>query len=261
MVKSKSSSKENIMTSFIIYDSDLKRREIYLKVIRRFLYTSLDYYTIYEFDRYSIKVQEDLEHIEGTKVYLVNADIEGGMILAKKIRSNGDFISPLIFFTSKNRKDVLASLRNILYLDVIETGDQLISDLMQSLVETYKIVTRHSVYTFMSFDEVYRLPYNDIYYIQKNLNDDSVTIYTKDDTYTDYVTIKALVEKLEVDPRFFKVHRSCIINLYNVASFDKKSNTIIFNNGMSINLVSRYNKAILVERLKECGDTKNINVV
>lgn len=251
------------MLSFVLCDSDIKRREIYINVIKRFLYASEDYYTIYEFDKFGPKMQESLEHIEGVKIYLINIDEEdmSGILLAKKIRCKGDFLSPILILTSKGRKCVVDKLRNILYLDIIEIGSKLVDEMLQSLVQAYKIVTRHEAYTFISFDEVYRLPYDDIYYVQKNLNDDSVTIYTKDDTYLNYITIKGVSEQLESDPRFFKVHRSCIINLYKVASFDRKSNTVVFNNGMQINLVSRYNKSRLIDRLRDYSDKKCKKVI
>lgn len=242
------------MTNFIIFDSDTKRRELYTKVIKRFLFTSMDYYNIYEFGGLDV-AKDSIEHLGGTKIYLINIDDEGGLVFSKKIRTSGDYISPVILFTSKSREKVIVNLRNVLFLDVIEIADSLVKELMKSLIVSYIIVTRHSVYTFTSFDELYRLPYNDIFYIQKNLNDDSVTIYTGDDTYLNYVTIKKVEEQLK-DCRFFKVHRSCIINLYNVSSFDRKSNTIIFKNGMKINLVSRYNKPKLIERLNDYGETE-----
>lgn len=240
------------MVSFIIYDNDSNMRELYIKIIRKFLYNTSDYYRIYEFDKYNLEVQEKIKHIEGTRIYLINIDVPGpnGLDLARKIRDYGDFISPIILLTSKDKRSIYDNLQNILFLDIIKQDDRIIRNLMISLRDAYKIVTRHSVYTFSAFDEVYRIPYNDIYYIKKNINDDSVTIYTKDDSYLDYITVKG-IEKLLKDPRFFKVHRSCIINLYNVASYDRKGNIVIFNNGMQINLVSRHNKAILAERLKE----------
>ncbi len=241
------------MVSFIIYDDRICRRELYIKLIKKFLYTLHDKYKIYEYDKLSNQVREELKRIEGTRIYLINTDIqdESGLELARAIRKNGDFISPIIFLTTGDKSKLMDKAKNILFLDIIKIDDNIIFNLLSSLKEAFRIVTRNSVYTFTAFDEVYRIPYNDIYYIVKNLNDDSVTIYTKDDTYLNYITIKKIENILSIDPRFYKSHRSCIINLYNVISYDKKSNTIIFNNGMSIDLVARQNKSILSKKLKE----------
>ncbi len=241
------------MVSFIIYDDDIHRRESYVKIIKRFLYTLRDKYRIYEYDKLDSQVQDELKRIEGARIYLINSDVlsQSGLKLARGLRENEDFISPIIFLTSRDKSELMDEIKNILFLDIIKIDDNIVPNLLSSLREAHRIVTRNSVYTFSSFDEVYRIPYNDIYYIAKNLNDDSVTIYTKDDTYLNYITIKKIEDVLKGDPRFFKSHRSCIVNLYNVSSYDKKSNIIIFNNGMSINLVSRQNKSLLSEKLKE----------
>lgn len=240
------------MNSYIIYDHDSDMRDLYIKVIKKFLYTSSDYYKIYEFDKYDSEVEKSIEHIEGTRIYIINIDTPGPspLDIARQIRDRGDFISPIILITGKKREEIIDKLQNILFLDIIFQDEEFVQNLYRSIKDAYKIVTRHSVYTFSSFDEVYRIPYKDIYYIMKNLNDDSVTIFTKDDTYLNYVTVKAIERTLKEDPRFFKTHRSCIVNLYNVLSYDKKYNVLVFNNGLSTKLISRHNKAILAEKLR-----------
>ena len=242
-----------VMVSFVIYEKKKENRDLYIKIIRKFLYTSPDYYKIYEYDKYNLEVLEEIRHIEGARIYILNVDTPGPSVcdIARKLRSEGDFVSPIILLTESDRKLGLEKLRNVLYLDFISINEKFIFSLMNSLRDAYRMMTRYSVYTFSAFDEIYRIPYDDIYLIKKNLNDDSVTIYTKDDSYLNYITIKAVEESLVKDARFFKIHRSCIINIFNISSYDKKSNTIIFKNGMQTNLVSKYKKAELVKRLKD----------
>lgn len=241
------------MVSFIIYDNDTYMRDLYVKIIKKFLYTSLDFYKIYEYDKYNIEVEESLNHIEGARIYVINIDVPGPnpLDIARKIRDRGDFVSPIILITNRDKKLLIENLKNILFLDIISQDDKIVTNLLKSLKDAHRIVTKHSVYTFSAFDEVYRIPYNDIYYIKKNLNDDSVTIYTKDDTYLNYITVKDIEKSLMGDPRFFKSHRSCIINLYNVSSYDRRCNIVVFNNGMKVDLVSRHNKSILAQKLKD----------
>ena len=50
------------------------------------------------------------------------------------------------------------------------------------------------------------------------------------------------------DPRFFKCHRSCIVNLNNIKVFDIDKNIIKFKNGET-NLVARDKKRELKDRL------------
>lgn len=241
------------MVSFIVYDDDSSRRDLCSKVIKKFLFSTNDYYKIIEFDKYNFAISEKMKHIEGARVYIINVDVSGPnpLNIARKIREDGDFISPIILITNKNKTSVIDDIQNVLFLDIIEMDNNFISNMYNCLKNAHKIVTRHSVYTFSVFDEVYRIPYKDIYFIKKNLKDDSVTIYTKDDSYLHYITVKALEKMLKKDPRFFKAHRSCIINLYNVSSYDKKCNIVVFKNGMTVDLVSRQNKSILAQKLKE----------
>lgn len=242
------------MVSFIIYDSSDEMRTIYSKLIKRFLYTSSDYYKIYEYGKYTQTVQKEMEHIGGAKIYILNVDSEPTIMnVVRKIRENGDYISPVILLTRKVRSELIDELENILYLDILAIDEKLVTTLSKSLRAAHRIVTRYAVYTFTAYDELYRIPYDDINYIIKNKCDDSVTIYTKDDSYLNYITINKIEGILASDSRFFKSHRSCILNLYNVVSYDKKSNTIIFKNGATTKSISRHKKTELTRRLK-CFD-------
>lgn len=247
-----------IMTSFIIYERDKELRNLYIKVIRKFLYTSLDYYEIFEFDKITPKMKNKISKMKGIKIFIIDIDTPGPSALdfARKLREEGDFTSQIILLTRKDKNIVIDELYNILFLDFIHIDDELVTLLFRSLKDAYKIVTRHSVYTFSIFDEIYRISYNDIYFIKKNLNDDSVTIYTKDDTYLNYITVKGIESILSNDARFFKVHRSCIVNLYNVSSYDRKTNTIIFSNGLQTCSISKTFKAKLTQRLKDFKNDK-----
>lgn len=248
------------MVSFIIYDDDKYRKELYMKTIKKFLYPTCDCYKIYEFESYNKETERELKHIEGARVYIIDLDVRGvdPLKIARKVRDNRDFISPIILISSRKKAELLDHLQNILFLDIISEDEKIINNLYKSLCDAYKIINRHSVYTFSIFDEIYRIPYEDINYIIKNINDDSVTIFTKDDTYIDYITVKKLETKLCRDPRFFKSHRSCILNLYNVSFYDRKNNTVVFKDGTKTDLVSRNNRAHLAKKLISEGDSVDI---
>ena len=224
-----------------------------MKILKKFLYTSSDYYDVYEFDKFSKNTEKEIEKIEGKRVYLIDADFPGtnGATLARKIRENKDLLSPIILTTNSEKICVPEFIKNTLLLNIIYKNKDIIKELLETLKTAYKMVTQYSVLTFTSFDETYRLPYDDIYYIEKNTNDDSVTIYTKDDSYIDYVSIKKLEKILIKDPRFFKSHRSCILNLYNVLCYNHKENLVIFKNGTKTDLVCRSKKKLLKKRLAE----------
>ncbi len=238
------------MVSFIICDENGSMRKCLCNKIKRFLFTKEEHYKILEIEKIEEKDEKRFLCLDGTKVFILNIDSPPNLEYAKKIRESGDFISPIILYSKDDAVNYIEKLRNILFLDVIKLDGRFEEHFIESMSEAYKIITRHSVYTFSIFDEIYRIPYNDIYCIVKNFKDDSVTIYTKDDSYINYATVKGIEERLESDARFLKTHRSCIINLYNVLSYDSKNNIIIFKNGMTIDLISKQNKPLLIERLK-----------
>ncbi len=239
------------MISFIMIEKDTKKRELYTKVIKKFLYTSDDYYDVYEFEIYNKDTVQKLSKIEGQKIYLLSDEIPGinGFELARNIRIMGDVSSPIILFTNSKEICTPEITKNTLILNIIHKDSDVVLELWDSLHFAYRCLTKHSALTFSIFDELYRLPYDDIYYIEKNINDDTVTIFTKDDTYTLYISIKQLEKKLIDDPRFFTSHRSCILNTFNVQAYDKRDNLVIFNNGLTTKLVCRSKKKLLVNRL------------
>lgn len=240
------------MVSFIFYGSNNNLKNECVKTIKRFLYTTADCYKIYEFETFNSKIEKELEHIEGVRIYILDLDnpTYDTCTFARKIREKRDIESQIILITERDKSNVLDDLNNILYLDLLTYDDNLEKALMKSINDAYEIVTRHSVYSFSSFDEVYRLPYNDVYIINKNKKSDSVTIYTKDDSYIHNVSLNFVDESLNVDPRFLKVHRSSIINIHKVSFYDVKSNTIYFDNGMQTSLISRDRKSVLIDTLK-----------
>ena len=241
------------MISFIIFDTSSYMRDIYAKVIKKFLYTARDYYKIHEFSEYNCRTWSQIKKIEGKRIYLISTNIQGinGFDLARKIRREGDVSSPIIMFIEKGKRPGIKNVKDTMLLSVIEQNDKLIKELLESIETAYKISTTYSVLTFSLFDEVYRLPYNDIYFIRKNIHDDTVTIHTKDDTYMYYKSIKRMSEQLGDDARFIRCHRSCILNLYKVTSYNTKDNIVTFDDGTTINLISREHKKELAERLKK----------
>lgn len=240
------------MISFIIFEANAYMRDVYVKVIKKFLYTARDYYKIHEFSDYNCQTWSKIKKIEGKRIYLISTNIRGinGFDLARRIREEGDVTSPIIMLIEKRKRPDIKNVKGTMLLNIIEQNDKLIKELLESIETAYKISTTYKVLTFSLFDEVYRVPYEDIYFIKKNIRDDTVTIYTKDDTYMYYKSIKKMSEQLNNDARFIRCHRSCILNIYKVSSYNTKDNIVTFDDGTTINLISREHKKELSERLK-----------
>ena len=171
-----------------------------------------------------------------------------GLELARKIRNNGDWTSQIIVITTYVEYKNLGFTNRLLMLDFISKFSNINENLKLSLKVALNILNRQSALSFKYNSEIFQILYNDIYYIEKNLNNNDSTIVTKNNTYTIKCSINKLMETLSNDPRFFKSHRSCIINLNNVISFDIDSNIIKFKN-KEINLVSRDKKKKLKDKI------------
>lgn len=240
------------MINFIICVNDNEVRRQLVLTTKNFLYKTLDCYKIHEFETYNHTVQGEIDHIKGIKIYLLDLDNPSCDVLsmAKNARSNGDFDSQIILLTRRQKGEVFDDLNNILYLDLLTMDECFEKELIKSIMSAHGIVTRHSAYGFSSYDEVYRIPYDDIYMINKRQNSDTVDIITRDDSYVQNASLKTVYEGLKSDPRFLLVHRSSIINVHKVTLYDIKSNTVYFDNGLDSNLVSRDKKPSLIMALK-----------
>ena len=242
------------MISFVIFEKDNYLRDVYGKVIKRFLSCNKDYYDIYEYKKYDMNTMIDVAKIQGKKIYLINIDLPGiksGFEFARKIRLSGDYDSSIIMVMEKDRKVNIKNIKDTLVLNIVENNSRLIPELMSAIECAYVIVTRYNVLTISVFDEIYRIPYDDIVYMEKTLNGDLLTIYTKNDSFELFMSIKKMMKLLNNDARFFKCSRSCIINIFNIDTYLCVENKIIFRNGDSTNMISRDGKHALVEILKK----------
>ena len=240
------------MAKFVILESSEYMNDLYIKVIKKYLYTSDDYCEIISYDKYNIDVLDEINSNFGNKVYIINIsfDKKDGFSVARNIRKIGDVESQIVIICPSNYKLSTSSIKNSLVLNVIKQDENCINNLYNSIVSAHKILMRYAALTFSSFDEIYRIPYDSIYMVEKDYRDDSVTIYTKDDSINRYTTIKSAMVEMLNDPRFFKCNRSCIINLHKVKSYDCVTNTIYFDNNMATNHLSTREKSNFKERLK-----------
>ncbi len=87
-----------------------------------------------------------------------------------------------------------------------------------------------------------------ILFIEKVSNQNYCIIYTIDEEYIIKETINNFEKKLE-NPPFLKTHRSCIINIYNIISYDYSKNIIRFKSDKKCYLIAREKKKILKEKL------------
>ena len=191
-------------------------------------------------------------YLNGNKIYLLDIEVAGknGLELARKIRKTGDWTSPIIIVTSHEEFKQVGYTAKILMLNFITKNEELEKDLYETLEVALEINMSKKSLCYTNKGELYHIPYQDILYIEKSLNDNICNVFTKNDIYSIRKTIIDLEKTLSDDINFVKTHRSCIVNLKNIKYVDFENNIITFVN-KEIDLLSRAHKKQLKERMKE----------
>lgn len=237
--------------NFILYEDAKEYTKRYKDVIHKLLGTTTLNYKITELNEYNETTKKELEKIEGNKIYILDIEVPGknGLELARKIRKTGDWTSPIIIVTSHEEFKTVGYTAKILMLNFITKNNDLEKDLLETLEVALEINMSKKSLCYSNKGDLYHIPYQDILYIEKNLNDNMCTVITANNTYNIRETIINLEEKLSDDINFVKTHRSCIVNLKNIKYVDFENNIITFCN-KEIDLLSRAHKKHLKERMK-----------
>lgn len=240
------------MIKFIIYEDDKNAVKKYTNIINKYMLKRNVNYKIFIFNKYEKAISDIIMNdCDGKKIYLLDVEVPGmtGIELAKEIRSNGDWSSQIIILSAYEEKNYYLLTNRLLMFSFI-LKSKLNKDLILTLDTIRKVFLNDNVLTFKNNSEVYNIFYNDICYIEKNIHNNDATIYTKDSKYVIRSSINKLMEKLNNDVRFFKSHRSCIINIDNVCEYDTENNVVKFKNA-EINLVARNKKKEFINKLLE----------
>lgn len=237
--------------NFIIYEDEKEYAERYKSIIYKLLGPTTLNYKIIEINEYNDENKEKLNKIEGNKVYILDIEVNGknGLDLARKIRKSGDWTSPIIIVTSHEEFKHVGYTGKILMLNFISKDQKLEKDLYESLEVALEINMANKSLCYTNKGELYHIPYQDILYIEKSLNDNICNVVTKNNIYNIRKTIIDLEKKLSDDINFVKTHRSCIVNIKNIKFVDFEKNIISFIN-KEIDLLSRAHKKNLKERMK-----------
>lgn len=237
--------------NFIIYEDDITAINLYESIIHEFIGGKKDGYKIVSFNRYDNNLFSKINNLFGKKIYILDVHVPGknGLDFARDIRASGDWLSQIIIISEfeKYRKDAFTS--KMLTLDFISKDNNIINNLKDTLNIAYKITNTHKAYTFQYNGELYHIPYHDILYFEKDLNDNYSFIITEKGNYKIKESITSIEKKLKNDLRFFKTHRSCIINIHNVRLLELSTNQIYFTGNKNTSLLSRDKKKLLKEKL------------
>ena len=204
-------------------------------------------YKIDKFTGYNKEISEIIKRKYEEKVYILDVELGdvSGLEIASQIREK-DLDSIIIFVTGhKQYKDDIFYSR-LLAIDYV-VKDCLWEDRFKSTIDyTIKKVNRRRVLSYDFNYNSYRIPFDDILYIEKVQDSLKCIINTESgNKYEINSTIGELIKTL--GPNFFQSHKSCIVNIDKIRKINYVDNTITFINGECVYLLSNRKKKALKE--------------
>ena len=236
---------------YIIYEEDEVLLEVYKKIIFLIMSsTNLNYHVIV-YRTYSDFCHENIFTSGGNRIYLLDLDSlsKNGIDLAMFIRGTGDWNSPIIAITSQKEFKMVGFHEEMLLLKFVSKVGNLELELKERILSVIRLLKENRVLSFHYKGEGYFIPYDDILYIEKQLNDNSSYIVLNDREICIPKSICMLEKELDRSI-FIKTHRSCLVNLKKIKHIDY-DNRIISVGNKSINLFSRSNKKILKDKFEK----------
>lgn len=236
--------------NFIIYEDENKFINMYKKVIMKLMGHNNLNYNIIELNSFNEYKKYEKKELSNNKIYILDIEVPGksGLELAREIRKNGDWTSPIIIVTNHDEFQNVGYTRKILMLDFISKKENIEQNLYEAFLTALEINSCKKTFCFQNQGELFQIPYQDILYIEKTINDNSSNIFTKSDKYLVRDTIQHLEKQFSDSKYFFKSHRSYLVNIKNIKSINFDNGEINFSNEGKA-LLSRANKKKLKEKM------------
>lgn len=188
-------------------------------------------YQIKRYIEYDIEMERLILNHQ-RKIYILDRDSAySGLEVARIIREN-DYDSVIV---------VVSRDRGIFFYNSVIDLDfkfvlKMISEILVLANENEEIVKYDKVFTFEYNRVVYRIPFKDITYIEKESNVKRCIIHTINNKYYITSSLKAILEQL--GNKFYRTHQSCIVNLSNIKEIELGNNMVVFKNGVKIDMVT-----------------------
>lgn len=235
------------MLRFIVCEDNKESLERICNIINRVMMPYNYEYKTNKFTSYNKEVSELIKTKYEEKIYVLDIELGdvSGLEIASQIRDE-DPESVIIFITSHSecKNDIFYS--RLLAIDYIQK-DRFWEDRFKSTLDyTLKKVNRKRVLAYDFNYNSYRIPFNDILYIEKVQDSPKCIIYTENGSrYEINCTINEMMKKL--GPNFFQSHKSCLVNIEKIKRINYVDNTITFVNNQCVYLLSNRRKKAVKE--------------
>lgn len=191
------------------------------------------------------KFDEFCEKDFGGLIFLIDNSCFDPKTIINDIRNKYDLYSAFIIIINNKKEGKIQLINNMFLLKAIEK-ENINSDIKISVENIIKIICNKKKNLTFSYNKIlYKMPFNDILYFEKELNSKKCKIICKNKTYHIYKSIIE-IERI-VDDRFVKTHQSTLVNKDNIKQVEFNTGIIHFDSNISCNLISRNYKKNLKE--------------
>ena len=233
------------MINFIICDDVKQYREMVEHIVASYMMKNKLEYKTHVFEDYNSDFIKIVESKLPFKVYILDIETptKSGIDIARIIR-NKDVDSVLIFLTGHQELGHIVMKNDFLFLSYINKFDDCENRLIKSLDKALQMFKIRSVIRFKDNGVVYTIPQDDILYITRDSVERKCVIVTD---YNEFKVGKNLAELEELlNDNFIKTHRACLMNTKRIMSFSKTQKEVVFDNGMTSDLIStRFDKELI----------------
>lgn len=180
------------------------------------------------------------------KIYILDIETpsRSGIDVAREIRKK-DLESVIVFLTGHDELGRIILQNDLMFLAFVNKFDNFDKRLNEVLYKAIDLVKLRRIIKIEDGTDIYLFDMNDILYLSTESFPRRTIIKT------DYMEckvkkpLKNIVENL--DDRFVKTHKSCIINKNRVTRIDKVKKIIYFDNNEKIDLLSdKYKKELMI---------------
>lgn len=226
------------MLEFIICDDDkdflIKVENLVNKVM---LKKDLEY-KIYKFNDYDKKFMNILNVKEHPRIYILDIELpsSSGITIGRQIRKN-DLESQIIFLTGHEELGSILLRKDVNFFAFINKFEDFESRLKRNIDLSLATLNKKKFLEIKDKKAYYRLSLDSILYITRDSVERKTIIYTDNNKHVINKPLKEIEQDL--DDRFLKTHRACIINKNRLAEINYKEKEIIFDNGTKIDYLSK----------------------
>ena len=225
------------MLDVIIYEDNEVSIKKNIRIINMlFVNSNIDYH-MHIFRKCDEELIRLISDNNAKKIFIINieTDNNSGIKIASMIRENG--LDNIIILTARCNKYYNEIFdKKIMAYDYVCKCDNYEIRIMNDINYILNIIYRENTLIFKYKNTLYRIPFKDINYIEKEANIKRCIIHALDKSYYIVCSIDKLFSMFNIG--FIKTHQSCIVNTNNIKVLDCINNIIVFNNDSYTSLVT-----------------------